>query len=63
MVKRRVRVHVFVPNSDLGTDHKGQRFCAHCPLPEGHSSHTMPETSQAARDRDAAVLGEKQSGD
>lgn len=60
MAKRRYRVHAFRHNTDLGTDHNGKRFCADCPLVEDHPVHDLPETTQAARDRDASILGEKE---
>jgi hypothetical protein len=60
MAKRSMRAHLFRYNADLPADHKGQRYCADCPLGEHHDIHQpLPETTQAARDRDSAVLGEK----
>jgi hypothetical protein len=56
---RRVRTHVFQENPDLGTDHKGQRFCACCPLPEGHDIHDLPEQPAHVAAAEARRLGER----
>jgi hypothetical protein len=59
MVMRRVRTHVFQENSDLGTDHKGQRFCACCSLPEGHDIHTLEPQAVDVTEHEARRLGER----
>jgi hypothetical protein len=51
--------HVFAPEPDV-TDWQGKPGCLHCPLPEGHDIHHLPETSPEARDRDASILGERE---
>lgn len=63
MAMRRVRAHVFVVNPDLGADHKGQRYCAHCPLGEHHDIHTMPEQHADVTAAEARRLGEREDGD
>lgn len=60
MAKRRVRAHLFRYDPDLGADHNGQRYCRDCPLGEFHDIHDLPETTHAARQLDARILGEKE---
>jgi len=59
MVKRTVRAHVFVENADLGTDHRGKRYCARCPLAEDHQIHDMPEQAAEVTQVEARKLGER----
>lgn len=51
--------HVFVPDAATA-DWAGRPGCRECPLPKDHDIHQVPEISQAARDRDAAILGERE---
>jgi hypothetical protein len=62
-MKRRVPTHPFVADPDTPPDHNARRFCSTCYLREDHEIHDLPETTQAARERDAAVLGEKRDGE
>lgn len=62
MGKRAVQpgaVHTFLANPDLGTDHKGQRYCRRCPLPEGHDIHQLPEQHADISVAEARRLGER----
>jgi hypothetical protein len=47
---------------DLGTDHNGGRYCRRCPLPEGHSVHTMPKQSREVSEVESRRLGERNEG-
>jgi len=51
--------HVFVPDADTA-DWAGRPGCRECPLPKDHDIHRVPEMTQAARERDASILGEKE---
>jgi hypothetical protein len=60
MTKRRVHTHVYQAEHGAAPNHRGEVSCAVCHLPETNTIHQLPETTQAARDRDLAVLGEKE---
>lgn len=51
--------HLFVPDASAA-DWAGRPGCRDCPLPKEHDIHNVPETTQAARERDAAILGERE---
>lgn len=50
---RRPAVHVFIADPD------DAQVCATCQLIERNDVHQLPDPGAAARDRDAAVLGER----
>jgi hypothetical protein len=60
MSKRRVATHAYVADPNGVPDHNDDIGCGECYLPRRNTIHQLPETTQAARDRDAAVLGEKE---
>lgn len=59
MAKRRVQTHPYRADPNGAPDHRGDTTCAECYLPRSNRIHDLPETTQAARDRDASILGEK----
>lgn len=60
MANRRVRTHHYQEDPVTAVNHRNEKTCAVCYLPRRNSIHQVPETTQEARDRDAAVLGEKE---
>lgn len=54
-----MRTHLFQPDRDLGTDHRGDYRCAApCGLPKSHRIHEVPEPNPEAAVIDARILGE-----
>lgn len=69
----RVHPHQHVPDPDVPADHRGHHRCTTCglmgapgdthhpaPLPLGPARPLPPDLAQAAHDRDAAILGERE---
>lgn len=59
MAKRRVGTHAYHADPNGVPDHNGDIGCAECFLPKRNTIHDLPATTQEARDRDAAILGEQ----
>ncbi|SCL15103.1 hypothetical protein [Micromonospora inyonensis] len=71
MIRRR---HPLVPDPDLGRDHAGRATCRTCRMVgrAGDARHSDPAAPprplpdalvEAARERDAAILGERDHGE
>jgi hypothetical protein len=55
-----MRTHPYRGDAEDRLLRPGDLPCADCGLPRRNTVHTLPETTQAARDRDAAIMGEKE---
>lgn len=64
----RVHPHQFVADPDMPLDHRGRQTCSTCQLvgaqgdahhPNAPTPHVPAELVAAGRDRDAAILGER----